>query len=59
MINECIQENEDIELSCRVEDAKPKPDIIWYIGGVEITKGRTTFFRFIKDSDYFNYFWVS
>ena len=70
MMNECIQENEDIELICRVEDGKPKPDIIWYIGGVEITKGEKTFFRFMnkkcpalpvesKKSNYFSYLWVS
>ncbi len=35
-----VQEGADVELTCRVHDAKPKPDIIWYLGGVEISQGK-------------------
>jgi hypothetical protein len=35
-----VQDGADVELTCRVHDAKPKPDIIWYLGGVEISQGK-------------------
>ncbi len=35
-----VQDGADVELTCRVLDAKPKPDIIWYLGGVEISQGK-------------------
>ena len=39
-----VQDGADVELTCRVHDAKPKPDIIWYLGGVEISQGKLALF---------------
>jgi hypothetical protein len=48
-----VQDGADVELTCRVLDAKPKPDIIWYLGGVEISQGkpcgRRTLFYIVLD----------
>ena len=28
-----VREEEEVELVCRVHNARPRPDIIWYRGG--------------------------
>jgi hypothetical protein len=42
-----VKDGADVELTCRVHDAKPKPDIIWYLGGVEISQGKEFFIYFL------------
>jgi len=35
-----VREEEEVELVCRVHNARPRPDIIWYRGGEEFVSGR-------------------
>ena len=34
-----VREEEEVELVCRVHDARPRPDIIWYRGDEEFIAG--------------------
>ena len=34
-----VREEEEVELVCRVHNARPRPDIIWYRGGEEFVSG--------------------
>ena len=34
-----VREEEEVELVCRVHNARPRPDIIWYRGGEEFVAG--------------------
>ena len=33
------REEEEVELKCIIHDARPRPDIIWYLGDSEFVKG--------------------
>jgi len=35
-----VREKEEVELICRIHNARPRPDIIWYLGDREFIKGR-------------------
>ena len=34
-----VREEEEVELVCRIHNARPRPDIIWYLGDQEFIKG--------------------
>ena len=34
-----VRKEEEVELVCRVHNARPRPDIIWYRGGKEFVAG--------------------
>ena len=38
-----VREEEEVELVCRVHNARPRPDIIWYRGGEEFVSGEHHF----------------
>ena len=43
-----VREEEEVELVCRVHNARPRPDIIWYRGGEEFVSGEHHFPFFIS-----------
>ena len=38
-----IRENEEVELTCKVSNAKPKADIVWYRKDSQFVTGKTYF----------------
>ena len=34
-----VREQDEVELKCIIHNARPKPDIIWYLGDKELVKG--------------------
>ena len=36
-----VKEEEEVELSCIIHNARPRPDIIWYLGDQEFVRGRS------------------
>ena len=34
-----VREQEEVELKCVIHNARPRPDIIWYLGGEEFVRG--------------------
>ena len=44
-----IQENEEVELTCKVVDAKPKADIVWYRKGSPFVTGNVYFLTNTKN----------
>ena len=49
-----VREEEEVELVCRVHNARPRPDIIWYRGGEEFVSGEHhfPFFHLLGASPY-------
>ena len=35
------KEEEEVELSCIIHNARPRPDIIWYLGDQEFVRGKS------------------
>ena len=35
-----VKEEEEVELKCIIHNARPRPDIIWYMGDKEFVAGR-------------------
>ena len=35
-----VKEQEEVELSCIIHNARPRPDIIWYLGDQEFVRGK-------------------
>ena len=46
-----VRKEEEVELVCRVHNARPRPDIIWYRGGEEFVSGEFPHYLFP------HYFW--
>ena len=38
-----VKEEEEVELRCIIHNARPRPDIIWYLGDQEFVRGITAF----------------
>ena len=38
-----VKEEEEVELKCIIHNARPRPDIIWYMGDKEFVAGRQQF----------------
>ena len=34
-----VKEEEEVELRCIIHNARPRPDIIWYLGDKEFVRG--------------------
>ena len=37
-----VREEEEVELKCVIHNARPRPDIIWYLGDREFVSGMST-----------------
>ena len=37
-----VKEEEEVELKCVIHNARPRPDIIWYLGDREFVSGMLT-----------------
>ena len=37
-----VKEEEEVELKCVIHNARPRPDIIWYLGDREFVSGMAT-----------------
>ena len=37
-----VREEEEVELKCVIHNARPRPDIIWYLGDREFVSGMLT-----------------
>ena len=37
-----VREEEEVELKCVIHNARPRPDIIWYLGDREFVSGMAT-----------------
>ena len=35
-----VKEEEEVELRCIIHNARPRPDIIWYLGDQEFVRGK-------------------
>ena len=35
-----VKEQEEVELRCIIHNARPRPDIIWYLGDQEFVRGK-------------------
>ena len=35
-----VKEEQEVELSCIIHNARPRPDIIWYLGDQEFVRGK-------------------
>ena len=35
-----VREEDEVELVCRIHNARPRPDIIWYLGDTEFVRGK-------------------
>ena len=36
-----VKEEEEVELRCIIHNARPRPDIIWYLGDQEFVRGKS------------------
>ena len=48
-----VREQEEVELKCVIHNARPRPDIIWYLGGEEFVRGEYVNKYFLRFSKYF------
>ena len=48
-----VREQEEVELKCVIHNARPRPDIIWYLGGEEFVRGEYVNKYFLRLSKYF------
>ena len=39
-----VKEEEEVELKCIIYNARPRPDIIWYMGDKEFVSGKPQYF---------------
>ena len=48
-----IRENEEVELTCKVSNAKPKADIVWYRKDSQFVTGKKSFVIFLSSQQSF------
>ena len=50
-----VKEEEEVELRCIIHNARPKPDIIWYLGDEEFVRGIRNTPAWLQPSPLCNY----
>ena len=50
-----VKEEEEVELRCIIHNARPKPDIIWYLGDEEFVRGIRNTPAWLQPSPLSNY----